>query len=76
MSLEQHIKEVAAEPQHLVRDHPWPSAATAFGFGLGVGFLAVSLLSSSSQHRDAAVTERFLNILSRVVPDSLSSRLS
>ncbi len=56
-----------------VEDHPFSSSIVSFALGIGVGVLAVTLLSGSShvQQRNAAqrLGDQLLSSLRSVVPD-------
>lgn len=76
MSVAEKGRNVAGDARRQLGDHPVPSAFTAFGVGLGVGFLAVALLAESKRQREENFSERFLETLARAVPEALSRRVS
>jgi hypothetical protein len=75
-SVMQKSKEVSEETGRLVGQHPLPSALTAFGAGVGVGLLAILLLPNASRERETAISNRVLDALSGILPDSVTKRAS
>jgi hypothetical protein len=68
-------KDVNRETERVISEHPMPSALTAFGVGVGLGFLGEMLLCGRSRQPDTA-TRRTLDAISNALPDSIARRLS
>ncbi len=65
-----------------IKDYPLPSAATAFGLGVGVGLVAVYSVLGSMRGRNEEETlagrigQQVLGALTDAMPDTLAKRLS
>ncbi len=75
-SMSQKTEEATEQTLRVIGEHPLPSALTAFGVGLGVGLLAATLLPGVPREREAAFTQRMLDTVSRMVPESFAKRMS
>jgi hypothetical protein len=72
----QKTRDVSRETGRVLAEHPLPSALTAFGVGLGVGFLGAILLPDRSRQQDAAITKRVLDAVLDALPNSVAKHLS
>jgi hypothetical protein len=67
---------VADEARQMVGEQPLNSAVTVFGLGFGLGLLTALLLPEPPRSRRDEMMERMVDAMSRVVPDSVSRRMS
>ena len=65
-------------PREVMESYPVTSALIAFGLGLGTGLVLADLLTEQTPVREKRLTEnlvrQLMDAISRVVPESLSSR--
>ena len=75
-TIRQRTRDVNRETGRVIGEHPLPSALTAFGVGVGVGFLGALLLLDRSRPQDAAITKRVFDAVLNALPNSVANPLS
>jgi len=69
-------RHMTDETRQMVKEHPLSLSAMAFGAGVGIGLLTALLVSEPPRSRRDALAEHIVENLSRLVPDSVSRRVS
>jgi hypothetical protein len=72
----QRARDINRETGRVIGEHPLPSALTAFGVGVGLGFLGAILLPDRSRQQEAAITKRVLDAVLNALPHSVAKHLS
>lgn len=72
----QKTKQVGEGAGRLIRQHPLPSALSAFGAGFGLGLLVSVLLPEAHSRRDAAISRRVLDAITSILPEAVAKRVS
>ncbi len=71
-TIRQSTRDVNRETGRVIGEHLLPSALTAFGVGVGVGFLGAILLHDRSRQQEAAMTKRVLDAVSNALRNSVA----
>lgn len=74
-TIRQRTRDVNRETGRVIGEYPLTSALTAFGVGVGVGFLGAILLHDRSRQQDTAIAKRVLDAVSNALPDSVAKHL-
>ncbi len=71
-TIRETTRDVNRETGRVIGEHPLPSALTAFGVGVGVGFLGVLLLDDRQRQQEATITKQVLDAISKAFPSSVA----